>query len=211
MAGTSILLRTDGGNHSRVLLITSPHPQSGKTTSSANLAISLAEGSRKVLVVDCDLRKSGLTRLFGYESSPGLGEALSESRQADPIPLIRSTDFRGVWILPSGIVQENAAKLLQSDRLRHVIDLLRAEFDFVLLDGPPLLDLADSRLLGKRAGGVILVCRAGRTKKEELNEAWSILRDDGANVLGTILNDYDLKTESPSRYSSYLAYTGTHS
>jgi capsular exopolysaccharide synthesis family protein len=153
MAGTSILLRTDGGIQSKVLLITSPRPQSGKTMSSANLAISLAEGSRRVLVVDGDLRKSGLSRLFGFEQSPGLSEALSESRKEDPMKLIRSTEFRGVWVLPSGTVQENAAKLLQSDRLRVVIERLRADFDFVLLDGPPLLELADARLLGKCAGG----------------------------------------------------------
>jgi capsular exopolysaccharide synthesis family protein len=211
MAGTSVLLRTDGSTHSRVLLITSPHPQCGKTMSSANLAISLAEASRRVLVVDGDLRKSGLSQLFGYENSPGLSEALTESGEEDPLNLIRSTDFRGVWVLPSGTVKENAAKLLQSDRLRYVIETLRANFDFVLLDAPPLLELADARLLGKRAGGVILVCRAGRTQRDELNDAWSVLREDGANILGTILNGYDLKTECPSRYSTYVGYTGTHS
>jgi receptor protein-tyrosine kinase len=211
MAGTSVLLRTDGATQSRVLLITSPHPQCGKTTSSANLAISLAEASKKVLIVDGDLRKSGLSHLFGFENSPGLREALSETWKDDPLKLIRPTDFRGVWVLPSGIGRENAAKLLQSDRLRFVIELLRADFDYVLLDAPPLLEFADARLLGKRAGGVILVCRAGRTKSNQLNEAWSVLTEDGANVLGTILNGYDLKTECPSRYSSYLGYVGTNS
>lgn len=210
MAGTSVLLRTDGGTQSRVLLVTSPLPQSGKTTSCANLAISIAEASRKVLVIDGDLRKSGLSHLFGFQGMPGLSDALSETRKEDPLKLIRPTEFRGVWVLPSGTVQENAAKLLQSERLRTVIELLRSEFDYVLLDGPPLLGIADARLLGRRAGGVILVCRAGRTKRDELNEAWSILREDGTNVLGTILNGYDLKTECPTRYSNYLAYTGTN-
>lgn len=211
MAGTSVLLRMDDGSQSRVILITSPRPQSGKTMNSANLAISLAEGCKKVLIVDGDLRKSGLSHLFNLENSPGLSEALSEARNEDPRKLVRPTDFRGVWVLPSGTAQENAAKLLRSDRLRHVIDFLRADFDFVIVDGPPLLELTDARLLGKCAGGVILICRAGRTRTEELNEAWSILKEDGANILGTILNDYDLKTECPSRYSSYLGYTGTNS
>ena len=211
MAGTSVLLRTDGGTQSRVILITGPHPQSGKTTSCANLAVSIAEASRKVLVVDGDLRKSGLSRLFGFEDCPGLSDVLSESRKEDPLKLIRSTDFRGVYVLPSGTVRENAAKLLQSDRLRTVIELLRADFDFVLLDGPPLIGLADARLLGRRAGGAILVCRAGRTRRDELNEAWSVLREDGTEVLGTILNGYDMRRERPSRYSDYLSYTGTHS
>ncbi len=211
MAGTSIMLRSDRGTGSRVLLITSPHPQCGKTTTAANLAISLAEGSRKVVVVDGDLRKAGLSHLFGFENRDGLSEVLSEARKEDPLKLIRSTDFRGVFVLPSGTVHENAAKLLQSDRLRYVTELLRANFDFVLLDGPPLLELADARLLGKLAGGVILICRAGRTQRDELNEAWSILREDGANTLGIILNGYDLKTECPNRYSSYFGYTGTNS
>jgi len=211
MAGTSIMLRSDRDNGSRVLLITSPHPQCGKTTTIANLAISLAEGSRRVVVVDGDLRKAGLSHLFGFENSPGLSEAISESRKDDPLKLIRSTDYPGVWVLPCGSVQENAAKLLQSDRLRYVIELLRTDFDFVLLDGPPLLELADARLLGKLAEGVVLICRAGRTQRDELNEAWSILREDGANTLGVILNGYDLKTECPNRYSSYFGYTGTNS
>jgi polysaccharide biosynthesis transport protein len=207
MAGTSILLRTEGGTHSKILLITSPHPQCGKTMSTSNLAISLAEGSKKVVVVDGDLRKSGLSHLFGFDRCQGLSDILSKSGEDDPLKLIRPTDFPGVSILPSGTVSDNAAKLLQSDRLHDVLELIRAQYDFVLLDGPPLLGLADARLLGKRADGIILVCRAGRTQGDELNEAWSLLRDDGANILGTILNGYDLRTERPSRYSNYLGYT----
>jgi len=209
MAGTSILLRTNGATESKVLLITSPHPQCGKTVSTANLAISLAEASKKVVIIDGDLRKSGLSRVFGLESCPGLGDTLSQAGETDPLKLIRPTDFPGVSILPSGTVAGNAARLLQSERLVDVLQVLRAEFDFVLVDGPPLLGLADARLLGKHAEGIILICRAGRTEGNELNEAWSILKDDGARVLGTILNGYNLRTERPARYSSYIGYTST--
>ena len=209
MAGTSILLRTNNASESKILLITSPHPQCGKTMSTANLAISLAEASRKVVIVDGDLRKSGLSRVFGLESCPGLSDTLAGDGDDDPLKLIRSIDFPGVSILPSGTVSGNAARLLQSERLPRVLELLRAEFDFVLLDGPPLLGLADARLLGKHAEGIILVCRAGRTEGNELNEAWSILKDDGARILGTILNGYNLRTERPTRYSSYIGYTRT--
>jgi polysaccharide biosynthesis transport protein len=208
VAGTSILLRTDGGTQAKILLITSPHSQCGKTMSTANLAISLAEGARKVVVVDGDLRKSGLSHLFGFEKDRGLSDILSDSGEEDPLKLIQATDFPRVWIVPSGTVSDNAAKLLQSDRLHSVLQALRAEFDFVLLDGPPLLGLADARLLGQRAEGIVLVCRAGQTQGSDLNEAWSILKDDGANILGTILNGYDLRTERPSRYRTYLRYAG---
>lgn len=206
VAGTSILLRTDGGARSSVLLITSPHPQCGKTTSAANIAISLAESGRRVLVIDGDLRKAGLSRLFGYEHSAGLSETLADPWK-DPRTLIKASDFPGVHVLSSGTVPENAVKLLQSDRLREVVDTVRSEFDFVLLDGPPLLGFADARLLGRYAEGVILICRAGKTQPDELNETWSLLKEDGANILGTILNDYDLKTECPSRYESYSGYS----
>ena len=138
MASTSILLRTNGDPESKVLLVTSPHAQCGKTMSSANLAISLGEGSKKVLVIDGDLRKAGLSHLFGFENSPGLSESLSDSRKEDPFKLIQTTEFRGVWVLPSGTAQENAAKLLQSERLRMVIEIVRPDFDYILLDGPPL-------------------------------------------------------------------------
>ena len=208
-AVTSILFSRKGGIAPKVLLVTSPHPQCGKTTTIANLAISLAEGGRRVLLIDGDLRRPALPQLFGIQATEGLSNTLDEAERADPDSLIRTSAFPGVSVLPSGRIKGNVATLLHSSRLATVIDTVRRQFDFVLIDAPPLLGLADARLFGKFADGLILICRAGRTSVDDLDEARRILEEDGTYILGTILNDYNLQRERSSHYSSYLTYVRT--
>ncbi len=211
-AVTSILFSRRGGVAPRVLLVTSPHPQCGKTITIANLAVSLAEGGgRRVLLIDGDLRRPALPQLFGVQNEAGLSNTLDEEERAHPERFIQPSGFPGVSILPSGGIKGSVAKLLHSSRLGWVIDNVRNEFDFVLIDAPPLLGLADARLLGKFADGLILVCRAGRTSVDDLDEARRLLTEDGTYILGTILNDYDMQREKSSQYSSYLTYVGTNS
>ena len=138
----------------------------------------------------------------------GLSNTLDEEERAIPDTLIQPTGFHGVSILPSGAIKGSVAKLLHSSRLASVIDIARSQFDFVLIDAPPLLGLADARLLGKFTDGLILVCRAGHTRLDDLDEARRLLTEDGTYILGTILNDYDLQRERSPQYSSYLTYVG---
>lgn len=208
-AGTSILFSRNGGTSPKVLLVTSPHPQCGKTTTTANIAVSLAEGGRRVLVIDGDLRRPTLAPIFGIRSTTeGLTNALDEEEKADVNKLMQSTAFPGVYVLPSGMVKENVAKLLHSSLLESVLNSIRNEFDYILIDAPPLLGLADARILSKFADGVILICRAGRTSIDELDEVRRLLVEDGTHILGTILNGYDLQRERSSHNSSYLRYMG---
>ena len=210
-AVTSILFSKRDGIAPKVLLVTSPHPQCGKTITTANLAVSLAEGGgRRVLLIDGDLRRPALPQLFGVENREGLSNTLDEEERADPETLIQATGFHGVSILPSGNIKGSVAKLLHSSCLGSVVEAARSEFDYVLIDAPPLLGLADARLLGKYADGLILVCRAGYTSVDDLEEARRLLMEDGTYILGTILNDYDLQREKSSHYSSYLTYVGNH-
>jgi succinoglycan biosynthesis transport protein ExoP len=208
-AVTSILFSRRGGVVPKVLLVTSPHPQCGKTTTIANLAVSLAEGRRSVLLIDGDLRRPALPQLFDIHETEGLSNALDEEEQANPISLVRPTQFPGLYILPSGGIKGSVAKLLHSDRLAMVIEIARREFDFVLVDAPPLLGLADARIISRFTDGLILVCRAGRTSVDDLNEARRLLAEDGTNILGTILNDYDVQREKSSHYHAYSTYVGT--
>jgi polysaccharide biosynthesis transport protein len=207
-AGASILFSRNGPVSPKVLLVTSPHPQCGKTTTTANLAVSLAEGGRSVLLIDGDLRRPALAEIFGVQNGEGLVNTLDESERADPYTLIRSTPFPGVRVLAGGAVKVSIAKLLHSSRLGLVLDRLRDEFDFILIDAPPLLGLADARILGKFADGVILVCRAGHTSVDDLEETRRLLVEDGTHILGTILNGYDLQRERSAHYNSYLKYIG---
>jgi capsular exopolysaccharide synthesis family protein len=207
-AGASILFSENGGVAPRVLLVTSPHPQCGKTVTIANLAVSLAEGGRRVLLIDGDLRRPSLPKLFGVQNTAGLTNTLDEDERADPTTLIRPTDFPGVSILTSGIIKGTVARLLHSNRLAWVIGTVRNGFDFVLIDAPPLLGLADARIISRYADGVIFICRAGHTSVDDLAEARRLLAEDGTYILGTILNDYESQREGSSHYSSYLTYVG---
>lgn len=207
-AGISILFSRHGPVVPRVLLVTSPHPRCGKTITIANLAISLAEGGQRVLLIDGDLRRPALPLLFGVQNIEGLTNTLDEAECADPNRLIQATAFPGVSLLTSGNAKDSVTKLLHSSRLASVIRTVRSEFDFVLIDAPPLLGLADARILGKFADGVIFICRAGRTSGDDLTEARRLLAEDGTYILGTILNDYDSQREGSSHYNSYLTYVG---
>lgn len=207
-AGTSILFSRKGGLAPKVLLVTSPHPQCGKTTTTANLAISLAEGGRRVLLIDGDLRRPALAQLFGMPNERGLTNALDENERADPYKVVQATAFAGVHLLPSGATKGSVARLLHSTYLESVIDTARNDFDFVLIDAPPLLGLSDARILSKFADGVILVCRSGRTRTDDLDEARRLLVEDGTHIFGTILNGYDLQHERSAHYQSYLRYFG---
>jgi capsular exopolysaccharide synthesis family protein len=207
-AGASILFSENGGVAPRVLLVTSPHPQCGKTVTIANLAVSLAEGGRRVLLIDGDLRRPSLPKLFGVQNTAGLTNTLDEDERADPTTLIRPTDFPGVSILTSGIIKGTVARLLHSNRLAWVIGTVRNGFDFVLIDAPPLLGLAYARIISRYADGVIFICRAGHTSVDDLAEARRLLAEDGTYILGTILNDYESQREGSSHYSSYLTYVG---
>ena len=205
-AVTSILFSRKGGIAPKVLLVTSPHSQCGKTVTTANLAVSLAEVGRRVLLIDGDMRRPTLPSLFHIQNTGGLSNALDENEHADHNDLIRPTGFPGVSILPSGGMKGSITKMLHSPRLASVIATASSQFDFVLIDAPPVLGLADARLLGKFVDGVILICRAGRTNVDDLDETRKLLAEDGTYVLGTILNNYDLRREGSSYYSSYLTY-----
>jgi polysaccharide biosynthesis transport protein len=207
-ASTSILFSRSDAGAPHVLLVTSPQPESGKTTTSANLGISLAEGGRRVLIIDGDLRRPALPQLFGIKNKEGLSNLLDGVETLDDSHFVLPTSFSGVHVLCAGGIRGSVGRLLHSDRLPALVERFRRRYDFVLIDAPPLLGLADARILARCADGVILVCRAGQTSVDDLDEARKLLAEDGTHILGTILNGYDLQREKSSHYSSYLRYIG---
>jgi polysaccharide biosynthesis transport protein len=207
---TSILLSRVNGVSPRVILVTSPRPKAGKTTTVANLGISLAEIGRRVLLIDGDLRRPRLGKLFGLQFATGLSDALIDGGSG-PITLdsvIRSSPVPGLSVLPGGSEPGNISKLLHSTYLDSLIETARSEYDFILIDSPPMMGMADARLLSRNADGVILISRAGETSPEQLGEARERLADDGTPVIGTILNGCDLRVEDPSYVNGYNSYAG---
>ena len=207
---TSILLSRVNGVSPRVILVTSPRPKAGKTTTVANLGISLAEIGRRVLLIDGDLRRPRLGKLFGLQFATGLSDALldggSGSITLDSV--VRSSPVPGLSVLPGGSEPANISKLLHSTYLDSLIEKARSEYDFVLIDSPPMMGMADARLLSRNADGVILISRAGETSPEQLGEARERLADDGTPVIGTILNGCDMRIEDPSYVNGYNSYAG---
>jgi capsular exopolysaccharide synthesis family protein len=207
---TSILLSRVNGVSPRVILVTSPRPKAGKTTTVANLGISLAEIGRRVLLIDGDLRRPRLGKLFGLQFATGLSDALlaEDNGTITLDSVVRPSTVPGLYVLPGGSEPANISRLLHSAHLYNLVEVARSQYDFVLIDSPPMMGMADARLLSRNADGVILISRAGETSPEQLGEARERLADDGTPVIGTILNGCDLRIEDPSYVNHYNSYAG---
>jgi polysaccharide biosynthesis transport protein len=207
---TSILLPALNGEGPRVLVITSPDPGAGKTTVTSNLGMATAEIGRRVLLIDADLRRPRLHRLFEIPNSFGLTDILRITTPLEEIPvnqLVRQTKIPGLCLVPSGPTTDGLSSLLYSPRLTEFLQRVAKEFDLVLIDAPPMLHFADARVLGRHSDGVILVLRSGQTKRDAAMLARQRFNEDGTCVLGTILNSWDLKNfRSPYSYAYSDAY-----
>jgi succinoglycan biosynthesis transport protein ExoP len=180
----------------RSFVITSSIPSEGKTTTSANLAIALADSGAQVVIIDADLRRPKLAAYMGLEGAIGLTDVLiSRAELADALqPWGRGN----LVVLPAGTVPPNPSELLGSRAMGSLIKTLEQEFDIVLIDLPPLLPVTDAALVSKLTRGAIIVVAAGRTHKGELEGAIATLRNVGANVAGVIMTM--LPTKGPDAY-----------
>jgi non-specific protein-tyrosine kinase len=166
--------------------ITSAAAGEGKSNTTANLAIALAEGGRRVIVVDADLRRPGQHTLFGLDRKDGLSNMLMGDQTQ--LPLL-DTQTPGVRVLTSGPTPANPLEALGSRRFDHILALARAQADFVLVDTPPAGALADAAVLAPRLDGMLLVVSAGRTKRDLARRAREQLERVNANLLGVVLTD----------------------
>jgi capsular exopolysaccharide synthesis family protein len=193
----------------QVIVVGSPGAGEGKTTIISNLAMGFAETNRSVLIIDCDMRRPRLHQLFDLPNETGLADLLARKNPLDARDLIlaaRNTRFPGVNVLTSGKLDAGAAGLLHSMRLGELISLARQQFDAVLIDTPPMLHLADARVVGSFADGVLIVIRSGQTSRESVLSIRQRLEQDGIPVLGSVLNDWNPKAAGYYGYESYSQY-----
>lgn len=177
------------------VLITSTIPQEGKSMISANLACALAHTSRgKVLLVEGDLRRPSLAQVFGLQRIAGLREWLTQ--EGGPLTNIYRLKEADIWILPAGKALTNPLELLQSTRLTSLMDELAAWFDWIVIDSPPVLPLADTSIWMRTADGILLVTRQGTTEKQQLQKGLEAL--DQKKLLGALMNG-----STASVYSGY--------
>jgi len=193
----------------RVVVFTSALPQDGKSTSSANLAITLAQQGHNTLLIDADLRRGVLNNVFGTPREPGLSNVLAgHANLNEAIREVQLGHSGSIHFMPSGPFPPNPAELLGSARMKALISELETRYDFVLLDSAPLTIVTDAAVLGTKVDGVVLVARANRTEKGALTYAVEQLLNVRAPVLGTVLNDVDYRRDSrySSRYGRYGYY-----
>ena len=181
------------------LLITSTLPEEGKSLVAANLAATLARRKQqKVLLLEGDLRRPVLSRQFGHPHIPGITEWLYEG--AGPINSIYYLDSPGFWFLPAGRPPENPLELMQTGKLSSLLVQLTASFDWIIIDSPPLLPLADTSVWAKFSDGVLLVVREGKTEKRQLQRGLTAL--DRSNLLGVVVNGFT-GTDNKNYYARY--------
>ncbi len=199
----SILRNQASNKNQKMILITSPGPAEGKTTVVQNLGIALAESGRKVLLVDADFRRPHLHRKFSLPNEWGLIDVLCDDRPLSdysPEQMGVFTGFPGLSVLPNRVTQHNISKALYSPRLRSILDTLVHRYDMVIVDAPPILSVADTRIVASLTDAIILVLRSGVTQREAAMETYQLIQEDGLALLGTVLTDYDLTSDRRRQY-----------
>jgi succinoglycan biosynthesis transport protein ExoP len=187
---TNLIFSTPA-NRGRVVVISSSSPGEGKTTTLANLAVSLAQNGARVLAIDADLRRPTLHAHFGLEPAEGLSEVLARPRRRS-LPL-RKTEIPGLRLLSSGQIPENPAELLGSESLRELIEAERQRYDWILIDAPPILAMADTPVLSALADGLVMVVWSEHCTRPALKRALEQVRAVGGKLTGVVLNKVDLK------------------
>jgi capsular exopolysaccharide synthesis family protein len=202
---TSLLL-TNLGAPPKVIMVTSALPQEGKSTTSINCAIVLAQKGVRVLLIDADLRRPSIHKTLGMGPRSGLSNVLTGSTTLQQA-IARTPILPNLHVLPAGTPPPNPAELLASTNMRDVLAQLRDEYDHIVLDTPPTLSVTDAVVLSPRADAVILVIRSGQTTKQALRRSRDVLMQVNAKVSGVLLNAVDLS--SPDYYY-YYEYQGKY-
>ncbi len=196
------LLLSSAGHAPRTLLFTSSQPAEGKTTTSVNTAISLAQTGSAVLIIDADLRRPRVHKIFGLKNIAGLSNYLTG--EGDLASLIQVA-MPNLYVLPVGPLPPNPAELLGSPRMKQVVEALTANFDYIVIDSPPVSSFADSLILSSLVEGVIIVVKGGATPREMAQRTKTHLQSVGAKILGVVINQIKLQPHDYYYYSTYYS------
>lgn len=184
----------------RSMVVTSAGPDEGKSTTLANLAVTMAQAGKKVILVDCDLRRPSQHQIFNARSSPGLTDLVrDESMLANP-PL-QETPVGNLKLLTTGQLPPNPSELLGSRRMDEIIAALLTRADMALFDAPPIIAVTDAALLSAKVDGVLLIISAGKTRREQARKAQALLEKVNARLIGTVLNNVKLDASLQYYYS----------
>lgn len=188
----------------KTIVITSTMPSEGKSTIISNLAFTMAQSGKKVLLIDCDLRKPTVHKKMGVSNEDGLTSMLTGNKKFEEC--VATTKQNNLFILPSGPVPPNPSELLGSKKMRALIKEMEAVFDLILLDAPPVIVVTDAQVLSRISSGVIIVASYGQTEKAALIKAKDLLNKVDAKILGVVINKIPEKSEGYHYGKYYSGY-----
>lgn len=178
----------------KTMTVTSAGPASGKSLMSANLAATFAQENQRVLLVDSDLRKPTIHKIFNLRNFKGLSTLITEDEMFDQV--IQATEVPNLFVMPSGPVPPNPSELLRSAKMDQVIDQLKGHFDMVVFDTPPVLAVTDAQIVATRTDGTLFVVPKGEVKKDQVRKSAELLKNVRANVLGFVMNKVEKNDDS---------------
>ena len=174
----------------RVIVVTSSVPGEGKSTTSGNLAIALAQSGNSVLLVDCDMRKPSIHKMFKISNAAGTAELLLRKKLFEEVA---NKYNENLTIITAGKIPPNPSEMLASRAMTAFIKEMKDEFKYIILDTPPLQAVTDAQVLSTKADGVLLIVRAGSTKKELVSNSVDLINKVQGKVIGTVLNGVENK------------------
>lgn len=183
----------------KVILFTSSTTEEGKTTSISNAAVSLAQSGKKVLLVECDLRKARIHTVFDIPQTPGLTNVLAEKKPLSGV-VTALEELPNLHVLTSGVLPPDPAETLNTQALATLIEQARNSYDVILLDAPPVLAVTDALILCKQADGVILIVASGESKKDDARKAKKALEKVGAKIMGAVLTKVQVSSKAHYYY-----------
>lgn len=181
----------------KTIVVTSANPGEGKSTTAGNLALTLAEGEAKVLLVDCDMRKPSMHKNFRVTNTYGISDVLLQRQKVMDVAHVYN---KNLSIITAGKIPPNPAEMLASKAMTLFLKEMKEHFDYIVLDTPPVQAVADAQILSTKVDGTLVVVRAGVTKKDDVHNSVSSLKKVNANIIGTVLHAVD---NSKNKYYYY--------
>lgn len=189
------------------MLVTSPSPGEGKSTTALSTAITFTQMGKRVLLIDTDLRNPSLHKILSRKNTEGLSNYLTGNSQ--PVDVSKDTDIEGLYVIGAGPVCPNPAELLAGERMQELLEYARESFDHIVLDGPPVLGLADALVLSSLVDGTIVVAEAGVTRQDSLKSSLKRLRHARAHIIGGVITKASSKNFQYGNYGDYYYYSSS--
>jgi capsular exopolysaccharide synthesis family protein len=188
----------------KTIMVTSSGPQEGKTTTATSLAITMAGSGNRVLLMDADMRRPRIHRIFGAPNQAGLSSLILGEGSLEA--LVKDTGVENLWVLPCGPIPPNPAELLHTAAFQRILGAAASAYDRVIIDSPPIGVVADAVVMATQVDGTLVVLKAGKTDRDVARQAVRQLADVKAPVFGAVLNDLDLSDQKYGQYSYYYQY-----